>query len=195
MNGLVFYFSLPSPFPLLAVMPLEHFTSLDVAVHLDEDIAMKGRDYLPGSREPGFFPDALRKDAVDPNFPKIYSVAQVGSFNSAEQAGDLVRDLLDKHLTEYGAILIRGLPIKGVDLGPGEPAARGGMYTMSELFAATKYTAMKYVGGGAKRREVEENVYSASDREGRHCMSFHQVRQCRGWLCRILARQLQSSSS
>jgi hypothetical protein len=158
----------------------DFFTPLDDGVPLSQDIPMKGRAYLPGSREAGFYPESLGRDQIDADFPKVF-VAETdrhpAAFNDAQQAGELVRRLIDTNLTKYGAVLLRGLPIAGVNqkLGPDEPTPRPGSFSLSGLLGATEYSLMKYVGGGAKRREIDPNVYSASDREGRHCMSFHQV--------------------
>lgn len=133
------------------------------------DTALRGRQYLIGS-DGADFPLALPAH-TDPSFPKVFEYAGDETAGIAGVAAG-VRAVIDAQLPRWGALVLRGVPLRGVGSAVG-PSPPGG-FTFSELLGATGLELTKYIGGVTTRDEAEPMVYPASEENPLVCMDLHQ---------------------
>ncbi|XP_032221032.1 dapdiamide synthesis protein DdaC isoform X2 [Nematostella vectensis] len=123
------------------------------------DYMIAGRQFLPGSKGPGF-PKLLRKPRE--GFPFAVQAYPDPSF-SIEQWASQSRQFIDENLPRYGAILLRGLPLRESS-------------DVSDFALSLGYEAMKYPGGGAADRSLHDaaaSVYTASNEPPEFTIELH----------------------
>ena len=125
------------------------------------DARLCGRPYLIDSNEP-YFPQTLNPE-IDSDFPKVFCLRS----GAAESAGPAAKRLVDAELSNYGALVLRGLPLAR----DGAPQA---CMSFSNFLFSTGYDLTKYVGGVTIRPETDPMVYPASDEDPHVCMDLHQ---------------------
>lgn len=109
-------------------------------------VQIQNKPYLPGSESPTF-PKYLEEFRDD--LPYRIQVADVKRENLSVYAKEL-RPILEKHIAEYGAVLIKGLPLSSAK-------------DFSEFFNGLDLAPMDYVGGTGTRQQVTQKVSTASD--------------------------------
>lgn len=119
---------------------------------------LAGKKFLPGSTGEGF-PEVLSPPTD--TFPHAVKIENSG-LDSMEDCVISCRRYLDENLPNYGAILLRNLPLK--------TAA-----DFSNLSQGLGYKGMTYVGGAVEREEVDNSsgTYTASDEPPQAVIEFH----------------------
>ena len=108
------------------------------------------RPFLPGSQHPAM-PETLTQPATE-TFPLVLrpKAAAVASHLSLETWAEDVKFWTETTLPDYGAILVRGLPISTAD-------------ELARLISGLGYPTMGYEGGTGVRHKVAANVMTASN--------------------------------
>jgi len=117
--------------------------------------AIRGRPRLPGSDSP-LAPPAL--SPAQPGFPLV-ARADAAACSLADWART-ARRLLDAHLGEARAILLRDLPLPDVQ-------------AFSSFVSRLGYEMMRYEGSLAARREVAPNVMNANEAPAHKTIPMH----------------------
>ena len=123
-------------------------------------VQIANRKYLPGSTG-ATFPKHLNPPRE--NFPVIVTAesAGVSENSSASECAEVVKSKFKTTLHKHGAILYRGFPLKGYK-------------DFSSFFHGLgKFQSMEYIGGAAPRKQVSDDVYTASDEPPEICIEPH----------------------
>lgn len=108
-------------------------------------IKCRNEKFIPGSQSLNF-PKYLQSE---PN-PKFHAVKVDPKEKSIEKIASQCRSYLDSSVSEFYAILVKGLPISTA--------------IEFDLFAKhLGYEDMNYMGGGGYREKIISNIYAASD--------------------------------
>lgn len=122
-------------------------------------VKLAGRKYLPGSWHDEF-PQYLKNPQSDfPHVVRPSNIAKQTNLSLTDWA-DIVRQYLDDHLTKYGAILLRSLPIEDEK-------------QFSEFVSQLRYTPQSYTGGLGYRKLQVKNVMTASDEPKEYSIELH----------------------
>lgn len=115
-----------------------------------QPVQIAKRPFLPGSQHPTM-PETLTRPASE-TFPLVLRpTSEAGQAQLAlEVWAEDVKGWMKTALTDYGAILVRGLPISTAD-------------ELARLIAGLGYRTMGYEGGTGVRHEVAANVMTASN--------------------------------
>ncbi|XP_002737284.1 dapdiamide synthesis protein DdaC-like [Saccoglossus kowalevskii] len=110
---------------------------------------LAGREWLPGASSPdNRFPEFISPPSK--NFPAVYEAKYTDTSIPPSDWAKVAKEVIDANLTEYGAILFRGMPINGGD-------------RFSQFLVDLGYETMGYEGGLAVRQKVAPGVLTASD--------------------------------
>ena len=131
----------------------EAFSPLQ-ASETETKVQLRGRPFLPGA-DKETFPSFLK--GPRPDFPLIL---KANESKTLQDWGNLCREVLDKNLLKYGAVLFRELPVNTRE-------------DFQALFAAIGYPGTDYVGGSGHREALGPHIYSASDEPPEFCIELH----------------------
>ena len=123
-------------------------------------VQLANRKYLPGSTG-ATFPKHLNPPRE--NLPVIVTAesAGVSENSSVSECAEVVKGTFKTTLHKHGAILYRGFPLKGYK-------------DFSSFFHGLgKFQSMEYIGGAAPRKQVSDDVYTASEEPPEICIEPH----------------------
>ncbi|XP_077994941.1 dapdiamide synthesis protein DdaC-like [Glandiceps talaboti] len=120
---------------------------------------LAGRKFLPGSRKPNF-PRYL--SPPNNNFPVVLKPedpVKAQRFAVRDWA-QICREAADKILPNAGAILFRGLPLQGPN-------------DFDTLIGGMGHPVTEYKGGAGYRKQLSQNVFTASDEPPQFTIDLH----------------------